>query len=248
MGLLTFARQAYNFHFSSDKHLAKLLRPILGFTPIHMQFYREAFIHRSFYHEENTTGPDNERLEYLGDAVLGAIIAEYLYNKYPGRDEGFLTLMRSKMVNRKALNELADNLGFDVLMRQLGGKVISEGMLGNAFEAFIGAIYLDVGFYNTREFVFKKLIRTYYNIHKLEFTNNNFKSLLLEYCQKNRLALEYRLMKQYKRSRRDCFEVAVCVGGSELARAEDFSKKSAEQSASQKALLLMGVIEKEEEQ
>jgi ribonuclease-3 len=134
--------------------------------------------------EKNKYPTNNERLEFLGDAILDSVTAEYLFRKYPTQDEGFLTQMRSKMVNRKALNEIAAHMGLDVFLRQLGATRISQTMLGNTFEAFVGAVYLDVGYNRSKQFIIKKMLKQYMNVHQLETTNTNYKSQLLEYSQK----------------------------------------------------------------
>ena len=234
-------RQLYNLFLSSDKSFVRSLVSILGFIPVHVAFYKEAFMHRS--NSDNKEPLNNERLEFLGDAILGAVMAEYLYNKYPREDEGFLTMMRSKVVNRKALNELANQMEFDVFLRQNGVEHISDSMLGNAFEAFIGAIYLDLGYRRTRKFVIRKILRNYVDVKQLENVNENYKSQLLEYCQREHKSLEYNLVRKFKQHTRDKFEVAVVINGEEVSTGEDFNKKSAEQIASKRAMERMGILQ-----
>jgi len=240
-------RKIYNYYFSSHRTFVKALTQILGFVPKYLHFYNRAFTHKSMSKTTRHSGGqfdfNNERLEFLGDAVLDAVTAEYLFRKYPAHDEGFLTQMRSKLVNRKTLNSIASTLGLDVFLRQFGASHVSQTMLGNTFEAFIGAIYLDVGYRKTRYFIINKILLQLVDLHKLENTNSNYKSRLLEYCQKNQHEIEYRVLNQYRtKKNRERFKIAVFIDGKERAVAEDFSKKSAEQTASQKTLERLGLL------
>lgn len=243
-------RLLYNVLLSEDKHLARRILATLGFIPAKLHLYRLAFSHKSGSINLSGKGDkilksNNERLEYLGDAILSSIVAEYLYNKYPTADEGFLTKMRSKIVMRKSLNKIADRMGLDVLLDSYNNTNISTSMLGNALEALVGAIYLDLGYRRTKYIVVEKILRSYLNIHDLERKNHNFKSVLLEYCQKNGHDIEYVLKERYKIHKRDRFKIAVVINGDELSNADDFNKKSAEQAASQSALNLLGISNQE---
>ena len=179
---------------------------------------------------------NNERLEYLGDAILSTIVAEYLFKKYPNQDEGFLTKMRSKIVKRKSLNALAEKMGLDLVLSTYSQGKLSKAMMGNALEALIGAIYLESGYRYTKKYVISKILRQYIDIHELETVDDNFKSLLLEYCQKHGHNIDFRLINKYKHEKRDRFKVAIVLNGDEVAYGEDFNKKSAEQAASRMAL------------
>lgn len=251
--ILEYIYKAYNWYLSPDRLLARQLTAVLDYVPVYLHHYKEAFSHRSYNSssgggagaQQNTTYHDNERLEFMGDAILGAITAEYLYKKYPNKDEGFMTMMRSKMVNRRSLNKIASEMSFDIIMRQLGGSNLSESMLGNAFEAFVGAVYLDVGYNRTRTFILSKVIKHYLDVHTLESTNTNYKSQLLEWCQKEKKRLDYKIVKQFKQNRRDRFRIATMIDGVEVAQGEDFSKRSAEQISSREALLKLGLIDAE---
>ena len=183
----------------------------------------------------------------MGDAILDAVTAEYLFRKYPTQDEGFLTQMRSKIVNRKTLNKVSAEIGLDVFLHQRGVTRVSQTMMGNTFEAFIGAIYLDVGYLRTRVFIINKMLKQYIDVHELENVNNNFKSLLLEHCQKSQRSISYEVVDHYRTgNNRERFKVAVLVDEKQVATAEDFNKKSAEQSASRLALIKFGILGKEE--
>ncbi len=221
------------------------LSSLLGFIPANLHLYKLAFLHKSYTHGVQMS-QNNERLEYLGDAILGTIVAEYLFKKYPNQNEGFLTKMRSKIVKRKSLNEIADQMGLDVFLIQNGVDNVSHSMLGNALEALVGAVYLDVGYQRTRRFVIYKIIKGYLNIKELETFDDNYKSQLLEWCQKHNRQVSYKVLSKFKFDNRDRFKVSVLIDNVDQASAEDFSKKSAEQLASKKALKKLGAMMVEE--
>lgn len=237
--MLNYIRKFYNYFISPDKQFARRMTTLLGYVPSHLSFYKLAFSHRN----QNDPNPpvymgaqSNERLEYLGDAVLGTVIAEYLFRKYMNRDEGFLTKMRSKIVNRKMMNEVGDKMDLGIFLEEQGAVSISQTMLGNALEALIGAIYLDTNYYHTKKFIINTLLRSYVDLHELEGQDDNYKSQLLEWCQKNRKTVSYDLLARFKYDNRDRFRVAVLIDGEQWATAEDFTKKSAEQLASERAM------------
>lgn len=235
-----FIRRNFNKYFASkeDKLFTEQLEEILGYTPSNLGVYALAFAHKSFgdsngkfYDVQN-----NERLEFLGDAVLGTIVAEYLFNKYPNSDEGFLTKMRSKCVNRKMLNHVGSEMGLEAFIDMSSPNKMSKSTLGNALEAFIGAIYLDIGYYGTQEFIVHRMLKDFINVVHLEIYDDNFKSQLLEWCQKNKRTISYDIIEKSKLDNRDFFKVAVKIDGVIAAQADDFSKKSAEQKASKLAM------------
>lgn len=141
---------------------------MLGYTPAHLELYVQAFKHKSNSVEVNGHRQHNERLEFLGDAILNSIVAEYLYKKYPNGDEGFLTKMRSKIVKRKTLDAIGARMGIDDLMTIMNKTQISRSMLGNALEALVGAVYLENGYAFTRKFIVLEILRKYLDIHRLE--------------------------------------------------------------------------------
>ena len=179
---------------------------------------------------------NNERLEYLGDAMLSAIVAEYLYKKYPNKDEGFMTKMRSKIVKRKTLNKVAERMGIDMILTKYTSGKMSYSMLGNAFEAMVGAIYIEYGYDKTRNYLISNVLMKYLDIHELETSDDNYKSQLLEWGQKEGKSISYKLMNKYKQDKRDWFKIAVYMDGVEISKAEDYNKKSAEQIASSRAI------------
>ena len=241
--MLKIILRIYNYYFSPEKHFVRRLRSLLGFTPANVRVFKLAFYHKSATTEKLYAVQSNERLEYLGDALLGTIVAEYLFKKYPNRDEGFLTKMRSKIVKRNSLNTIADKMGLDVFLNEYNRTRLSRSMLGNSLEALVGAVYLEKGYPATKKFVIKRLLRNYLDIHELEAYDDNYKSQLLEHCQKNGQAVEYKMLAKYKYEKRDRFKVAVLIDGEKLASADDFNKKSAEQIASEKTLISLGLIQ-----
>lgn len=233
-------RRFYNLYLSEDKELTMRLRPILGFTPARLSLFKTAFYHKSMTNE--TPGrPTNERLEYLGDAILSTIVAEYLFKKYPNKDEGFLTKMRSKIVKRQTLNEIAGNMGLDVILSEYSMGKMSSSMLGNALEALVGAIYIEFGYEKTKNYVIRNILMRYLDMNDLEIRDDNHKSQLLEWCQKNGKEINFTTLAKFKLDKRDCFKVAVVIDGVEVSTAEDFNKKSAEQTASSRAIEILHI-------
>jgi ribonuclease-3 len=237
-------RRFYNYYLSPEKEFVRRLRRLLGFTPAYLKLFQLAFQHKSSNHDQQKKhygGQNNERLEYLGDAVLGTIVAEYLYNKYPTEDEGFLTKMRSKIVKRKSLNEIGSNMGLDEILSTYNNTRIAKSMLGNAVEALVGAVYVERGYEKTTKFIVRQMLQNYVDVDRLETYDDNYKSQLLEHCQKNGQKVDYAILKRFKQDKRDRFKVAVLVNGQRLAVGEDFNKKAAEQIASKRALLGLGI-------
>jgi len=185
---------------------------------------------------------NNERLEYLGDAVLSTVVAEYLYKKYPKGNEGFLTKMRSKIVKRKTLNKIAESMGIDIILTRYSQGKLSYSMLGNAFEAMVGALYIEYGYEKTRDYIISKILMKYLDIKDLETSDDNYKSQLLEWGQKGSRSIVYKLLSKYKHDKRDKFRVGVFLDGEEVAAAEDYNKKAAEQMASRLALKKLNIV------
>lgn len=232
-------KKIYNLYFSRDKDLAREIDNILGFTPKNLGLFKRAFYHKSM--NNNVDGQyNNERLEYLGDAILSTVVAEYLFNKYPTQNEGFLTKMRSKIVKRKTLNDIADKMGVDIILSKFSLGKMSSSMKGNALEALVGAIYIEKGYRNTKKYIINEILRKYLDIHTLEKLDDNYKSRLLEWGQKENNNIEFKLVNKYKMEKRDRFKIGVFVNGKEISIAEDYNKKAAEQKASKTAL---GVLE-----
>lgn len=235
-------RRFYNRYFHPEKELANRLRILLGFTPAHLALFKLAFYHKSTFTTRDYAVANNERLEFLGDAVLSTIVGEYLFKKYPNSDEGFLTKMRSKIVKRQSLDDIADKMGLDLFLADYNSTRLSKSMLGNALEALVGAVYIELGYEDTKRYVIRRVLRRYLDIHELESYDDNFKSQLLEWCQKSGRQIEYRVVAKYKSEKRDKFKVAVYVDGRKLGTADDFNKKSAEQLASERAMTALGMF------
>ena len=235
-------RRLYNLYFHEDRELARRLRTLLGFTPVHLQLFKLAFYHKSTFTTKDYAISNNERLEFLGDAVLSTIVGEYLFRKYPNCDEGFLTKMRSKIVKRNSLDEIGDKMGLDMYLSSYNQTRLTKSMLGNSLEALVGAIYIELGYNKTRQYVINRILRRYLDIHELEQYDDNYKSQLLEWCQKNGYQIDYKVLTKYKSDKRDKFKVAVFIDGKKVGTADDFNKKSAEQLASERAMSAIGIL------
>ena len=203
--------------------------------------YHLAFRHRSTATEHHSGAKlSNERLEYLGDAILGAIIAEMLFKKFPFREEGFLTEMRSKIVNREHLNKLSLKLGIDHFMvNSIDPAAKNKSAYGDAFEALIGAIYIDRGYNVARKFVLSRIVKHYIDIEEIEQQDKNFKSKLINWSQRERKVVEFELLEEVDNGGKKLLRVRVLVDGVEKARGEDFSKKRAEQIAAEKVCIAL---------
>lgn len=220
---------------------------ITGFTPREPFLYHLALRHsslvttRKFSHMEC-----NERLEFLGDTVLDAVISEYLFKLYPSKSEGFLTEMRAKIVNRRSLNDICKKIKLDALVRfnKTRKGQINKSMYGDALEAFIGAVYMDLGFKKTKKFIIRKIMNDHLDLNVVEEQIFNFKSMLLEYVQKEKLeTLVYDLVSERGEGNDKFFKVQVKIGEKTMGTGEGKKKKVAEQNASQDALLRLKVIQ-----
>lgn len=231
--------QRVKVYFSSDKEIYQSIKNIFGFYPGNIFLYQLAFRHRSAAKEiSEGIKMSNERLEYLGDAILGAVVADYLFKKFPLKDEGFLTDMRSKIVSRSSLNKLSQKLGVDKLIQvDADQNKHFRSINGDAFEALVGALFLDKGYNYTRHILIDRVISVHFDLEELEKSEMNHKSTLLEYCQKNKLELEYKVIKELGTGYRKQFEVEVIIDGKQMATARDYSIKGAEKLAAEKAFI-----------
>ncbi|MBO4740583.1 MAG: ribonuclease III [Bacteroidales bacterium] len=217
------------------KQFLDFFKNILGFTPRHREVYELAFRHRSNSKElNNGIKINNERLEYLGDAVLSSIVADYLFHKYPYHDEGFLTEMRAKIVSRSNLNRVAKKIGLAELLNFRGQQQMFKFINGNAFEALIGAIYLERGYDFTRKVVTNRIISTYMDIDSLSKSEWNFKSKLIDWGQQNHRKVSFELVRTIDEGNRRQYESRVVIDGLPYDSAVDFSIKSSEQLAAEK--------------
>lgn len=225
----------YIFSNRNRKDFLKHLVYLLGFAPSRISLYITALSHRSI--KEKTTD-NNERLEYLGDAILGGIIADYLYMKYPYKGEGFLTEMRSKMVNRQMLNDIAIRMGLKKITtyNKQDGSLRSSQIFGNALEALVGAIYVDKGYNATKKWVFKKIIIPHLFIEDLEQIEINQKNKLYSWANKSGKLLEFETIDEKMENGRKLFTVGAILDGEVLAEGKAFNKKDAGQIAAQNAV------------
>lgn len=213
------------------------LEKILGFKPINLNNYKKAFTHRSMNKVDENGNPINyERLEFLGDAMLGAVIAAHLFNKVPTGDEGYLTKMRSKIVSREHLNELGKDFNLiQFVESKVAAQHFGENIHGNIFEAFIGAIYLDRGYAFCEKFIHKKIIKPYVDIDRLEGKVISYKSLLIEWCQKEKKSFHYEIYDDNGTGNQKYFGVKLHIEEKVVAKARATSKKKAEEIASKRA-------------
>ncbi|EOR95897.1 Ribonuclease III [Arcticibacter svalbardensis MN12-7] len=236
----------YKLYFSPQRKYVALMKNLLGFVPGNIKLYRMAFRHRSVaIILKNGTKNSNERLEFLGDAILGAVIADELFKRYPYKTEGFLTEMRSKIVSRVNLNQLAKKLGLDELI-EFDNRIVSfptkqSSLLGDAFEALIGAVYMDKGYEFTRNFLLDHIIKPHVDILTLETTETNFKSKLIEWCQRQGKEVAFEIVPNAEGESAKLFTVNALVEGETKGIGRDYNKKNAEKLAAEKACTIMGI-------
>lgn len=213
------------------------IQKIIGFQPLNITIYKKAFTHRSSNQTDGSGVPINyERLEFLGDAMLSAVIAAYLFSEVPNEDEGYLTKMRSKIVSREHLNELGKDLK---LVQFVESKVplqhFGENIHGNIFESLVGAIYLDRGYSFCEKFIQMRVITPYVDISRLEGKVISYKSLIIEWCQKEKHVFNYDVFEDNDSDGQRLFGVKLSINDKVIAKARATSKKKAEEKASQRA-------------
>jgi ribonuclease-3 len=214
-----------------------------AYRPQNISYFVTAITHKSLANNDTITY-SNERLEYLGDAILDAVIAELLYLRFPNEDEGYLTKIKSKVVSRKTLSEIAEALDLKSIIRYHKGRTINLSTLeGNAFEAIIGAIYLDGGFEAVKKTINHHIFRKYADLNKILEEEIDFKSRLFIWCQKSHLTLEFVVVKEENIQGNWQYEIEVLINEKAYGRGIGNSKKSAEQAASKETLVLVGEIE-----
>lgn len=225
--------------FRKDKELYFSLYQILGFYPHEISYYKMALMHKSIMHRNAKGKPmNNERLEFLGDAVLDAVVGDIVYKHFPGKREGFLTNTRSKLVQRDTLNKLALEMGINQLILSSGHSYSHNSYMGgNAFEALVGAVYLDRGYNVCMEFMQKRILSQMINIDKVAYKEVNFKSKLIEWSQKNRVKLDFVQVEQEKdKNGSPVFTYKVVIEGIEGGTGKGYSKKESQQIASKLTL------------
>ena len=225
--------------FRKDKESYFCFYKILGFYPRNIQLYQQALLHKSTSIRSEKGRPlNNERLEFLGDAILDAIVGDIVYKHFEGRREGFLTNTRSKIVQRETLNKLAVEIGLDKLVKySTRSSSHNSYMYGNAFEAFIGAIYLDQGYERCKRFMDEKIFKNYIDLDKMSRKEVNFKSKLIEWSQKSKVEVSFELIEQFlDEDYNPMFHTEIRIEGISAGKGTGYSKKESQQNAAQAAL------------
>lgn len=224
--------------FRKDKESYLCFYKMLGFYPRNIEIYQQALLHKSSSVKAKGRLLNNERLEFLGDAILDAVVADIVYKRFEGKREGFLTNTRSKIVQRETLNRIAVQIGLDKLIKYTTRQSSHNSyMCGNAFEALVGAIYLDRGYETCKFFMEERIIKPYLNLDKLSRKEVNFKSKLIEWGQKNRFLIEFNLLEQsVDEQQNPVFETQVMVENIPAGQGRGYSKKESQQEAAHETL------------
>ncbi|HEX8358143.1 MAG TPA: ribonuclease III [Segetibacter sp.] len=220
--------------------LQKQLQNVLGIKTRNISLYTTALSHRSV---KESADENNERLEYLGDAILSAIVADYLFKKYPYKGEGFLTEMRSKMVNRQQLNDLAIKIGLKkiALYNKIDGSLKGSQIFGNTLEALVGAFYLDKGYRKTQKWVTKQMIIPHLYVDDLEQIDINLKNKLIGWASRNGKVLGFETIEEKLENNRRLFTIAAVLDGENISVGKGYNKKEASQIAAQRAIEKLGL-------
>jgi len=237
---MKFIRNILNSRYKNDGDFFIQIKKILGFKPKKIEFYKKAFTHRSMNKRDKEGTPINyERLEFVGDAMVGSIIATHLFNEAPLGDEGYLTKMRSKIVSREHLNELGKELNLiDLVESKIPKSNFGNNIHGNLFEALVGAIFLDRGYTYCEKFIYDKIIIPHVDITKLEGKVISYKSLLIEWCQKEKKTFDYDVYEDTGNDVLRHFSVKLSIDKKVIAKARATSKKKAEEKASKRAFFV----------
>ena len=238
---MNFPSNIFNSHSKEDGDFFLGISKILGFKPKKLSVYKKAFLHRSANIKDKNGLPLNyERLEFLGDSMLGTIISRYLYNEVPNGDEGYLTKMRSKIVSRKHLNELGKDLNLiSYVESRIPKSHFGDNIHGNVFEALVGAIYLDRGYKYCEKFINDRVIEPYVDIEQLEGQVISYKSLVIEWCQKQKKEFNYKVYEDTGKDPLKHFAVKLSIDERVMAKARATSKKKAEEKASKRAFFAL---------
>jgi ribonuclease III len=232
-------RKRINSTYLPDKRgFSSRLKKILGFSPGNLELYEIAFIHRSAtFNLPNGKKVNNERLEYLGDAVLDAILSDYLFEKFPDANEGFLTKIRSRIVNRDVLNQLAVSMGINkILISKISLSHITNNLYGDALEALIGSVFLDKGFKKTKKLFIKNVLNKYLDLSVIVKTDSDYKSLVFEWVQKHKSNLIFTYNEEYDFNlKKSVFSTILFIDKQEYGEGHGSSKKEAEQKAASQA-------------
>ncbi len=238
---MNFLRRIVRPQNKEDENFFYELKELLNFKPIKLSYYKKAFTHRSLKLVDSNGNPINyERLEFLGDAILGTVIASYLYKKVPEGDEGYLTQMRSKVVSREHLNTLGKDLElFRFVKSNISKDHISNNIHGNIFEALIGAIYLDRGYNYCSQFIYEQVILPYVDIERLEGKISSYKGYVIEWCQKNKRKYKFESYEDSGNQNKKHFSVRVSIDGNIIGKGRATSKKKAEEIAAKRVYYAM---------
>ena len=233
---MNFIRKIVQVHSKEDAVLHRELKKLLNFSPRKINKYKKAFTHRSVQMTDKKGNPINyERLEFLGDSILGSVIAAYLYKKVPSGSEGYLTQMRSKIVSREHLNELGKDLN---LIRFVKSNIdqtnVGDNIHGNIFEALIGAIFMDKGYNSCQKFIHQNVIVPHVDIAKLEGKITSYKGLIIEWCQKQKKKYTFDTYEDSGNDPVKHFSVKISIDGAQIAKGRATSKKKAEEQASKR--------------
>lgn len=233
---MNFIRKIVRSHSVEDIELYNELKNLLDFSPRKINHYKKAFTHRSVQITDKSGMPINyERLEFLGDSILGSVIAAYLYKKVPTGTEGYLTQMRSKIVSREHLNELGKDLGLIKFVKSnIDESNVGDNIHGNIFEALIGAIYLDKGYNFCQKFIHEKVVLPYVDIEKLEGKITSYKGLIIEWCQKQKKKYSFDTYEDSGNEAIKHFSVKISIDGDQIAKGRSTSKKKAEEQAAKR--------------
>ncbi|MBI9060744.1 MAG: ribonuclease III [Marinilabiliaceae bacterium] len=218
------------------------MKSVTGFRPLNLDLYKQAFMHKSaMIKGPNGKFINNERLEFLGDAILGSIVAEELYKRFPRRDEGFLTKTRSRIVNRSLLNEIALKMGLGQWIKSQSQIDIAQTSIpGDALEAIVGAVYLDKGYTTCQQFVLDKIITPHVNLNKIAKKDTNYKSILIEWGQKHRKSINFITEEQHvSNGSAPIFTAKAAIDNDPVSEGKGFSKKEAQQNAARQALKII---------
>ncbi len=234
---MNFIRNILNSRSQEDGNFFLQLKKILRFKPKSKELYLKAFTHRSMNIKDKKGNAFNyERLEFVGDAMLSSVIAAYLFEQVPHGDEGYLTKMRSKIVSREHLNELGKDLGLiELVQSRIPKSNFGDNIHGNLFEALVGAIYLDRGYTFCEQFIYNRVINPYVDIETLEGKVISYKSLLIEWCQKEKNTFDYNVYEDTGNDELKHFSVKLSINEKVVSKARATSKKKAEEKASKRA-------------
>ncbi|MBE7652102.1 ribonuclease III [Tenacibaculum finnmarkense genomovar finnmarkense] len=238
---MNFLRRIVKPQNKEDEIFYYELKKLLNFKPVKLSHYKKAFTHRSLKLVDKKGRPINyERLEFLGDAILGSVMASYLYKKAPEGDEGYLTQMRSKVVSREHLNTLGKDLNLIRFVKSnIAPEHISNNLYGNIFEALIGAIYLDRGYNYCLEFIYKEVVLPYVNIERLEGKISSYKGYVIEWCQKNKKKYKFESFEDSGNQAKKHFSVTLHINDKVTGKGRATSKKKAEEIAAKRAYFAM---------